>query len=344
MTNRVAIISLLLLTLMPDAGAHTLGVDKADLSELNDGSYHLVSHVPPVYQSLITTPRLPDRCTLEGNPRGARGAYEVRFTFSCDSALTADDTIILPWRREGAMMTVTWLGEEPVTRFAGRDGDAITLHLDEYLAGSGSLLAGAKRYTLLGVEHILIGIDHLLFVLALLLIVGRGWRLVQTITAFTVAHSITLALATLGHINTPSAPVETTIALSIVFLCAEIIYARRGRHGITLTYPWIVAFAFGLLHGLGFAGALSAIGLPPSEVPLALLFFNIGVELGQLIFVFTVVGIMAMLQYAAGITKDSAAFINAERVIVYIIGILASYWVIERGLGIFPDIAGVMAS
>ena len=323
----------------PAAQAHTLGVDKADLVEMKDGSYHLVSHVPPQYQPLITPPDLPARCAQEGNPRGARGHYEVRFIFTCESPLTADDEIILPWRREGAMMTVTWLGEEPVTRLASKEQGAITLHLAEYLVGSGSIWAGAKRYTSLGIEHILVGIDHLLFVLALLFVVGGGWRLVQTITAFTVAHSITLGLATLGYINVPSEPVETTIALSIVFLCVEIIHAQQGRPGITFTYPWIVAFSFGLLHGLGFAGALLDIGLPPSEIPLALLFFNVGVELGQLIFVFAVLAVMALLRYGAGITRESAAFLKAERVMVYIIGILASYWLIERGLGIFTPLA-----
>ncbi len=263
----------------PDAKAHTLGVDKAELIEMKDGNYRLISHVPPVYQPLITAPELPMRCLQQGNPRGARGDYEVRFMFTCESPLTADDEIILPWRREGAMMTVTWLGEAPVTRFAGKKGGVITLRLAEYLAGSSSFWAGAKRYTLRGIEHILVGIDHLLFVLALLFVVGGGWRLVQTITAFTVAHSITLGLATLGYINMPSVPVEAAIALSIVFLCVEIIQAQQGRPGITFSYPWSVAFAFGLLHGLGFAGALADIGLPPAEIPLALLSFNIGVEL-----------------------------------------------------------------
>lgn len=336
---RSMLIVLLLAAFAPAAQAHTLGVDKADLVEMKDGSYHLVSHVPPRYQPLITPAELPARCAQEGNPRGARGDYEVRFIFTCKSPLTADDEIILPWRREGAMMTVTWFGEEPVTRFAGKGGGVIALNLAEYLAGSGSIWTGAKRYTLLGIEHILVGIDHLLFVLALLFVVDGGWRLVQTITAFTVAHSITLGLATLGYINMPSAPVEAAIALSIVFLCVEIIHSQQDRPGITFTYPWIVAFSFGLLHGLGFAGALSEIGLPPSEIPIALLFFNVGVELGQLIFVFAVLAVMALLRYGAGITRDSSAFLKAERVMVYIIGVLASYWLIERGLGIFPPLA-----
>lgn len=283
----------------------------------------------------ITTPELPERCMFEGSPRGSRGVYEVRFVFRCETALKAGDELKLPWQREGAMLTVNWQGSEPVTRFAGREGGYIRINLTEYLAGSGSFLEAAGRYTILGVEHILEGIDHLLFVLALLFIVRTGWRLVQTITAFTVAHSITLGLATLGFVSVPSAPVESAIALSIVFLCVEIIHAQQGRAGIAFSYPWIVAFAFGLLHGLGFAGALSQIGLPPAEIPLALLFFNIGVELGQLIFVFAVVLILALLRYGAHLSRDSSAYLAGERAIVYIIGVLASYWLIERSMGVF---------
>ena len=337
MTRARKLLALLLMlgAATPVAWAHTLGVDKGELTQMSDGSYRLVSQVPPRYQPLITPPELPARCAQEGNPRGTRGAYEVRFVFACASPLTAADQIVLPWRREGVMMTVTWLGEGPVTRFAGKEGGVITLHLDEFLAGSGSLGAAAKRYTLLGIEHILIGIDHLLFVLALLFVVGGGWRLVKTITAFTVAHSITLGLATLDYISMPSAPVEATIALSIVFLCVEIIHAQQGRPGITFTYPWIVAFMFGLLHGLGFAGALSEIGLPPSEIPLALLFFNVGVELGQLIFIFAVLAVLVSLRRISRIPRGSASVLAAERAAVYAIGILASYWLIERSLGIF---------
>jgi len=136
----------------------------------------------------------------------------------------------------------------------------------------------------------------------------------------------------------PSAPVEAAIALSIVFLCVEIIHVQQDRPGITFSYPWIVAFAFGLLHGLGFAGALSDIGPPSLDISLALLFFNIGVELGQLMFVFAVLAILVLLRYSTGITRESLAFLKAERAMVYVIGVLASYWLIERSLGIFPSL------
>ena len=142
-----------------------------------------------------------------------------------------------------------------------------------------------KLYTKLGIEHILIGIDHLLFVLGLLLLVNGFRLLIQTITAFTLAHSITLALSALDLVHIPQAPVEAVIALSIVFLAREYLMVLRGQDSLTARYPWIVAFSFGLLHGFGFAGVLQEIGLPQQDVPLALLTFNLGVEIGQLIFI-----------------------------------------------------------
>ena len=149
----------------------------------------------------------------------------------------------------------------------------------------------AGVYLKLGVEHILFGVDHLLFVLALLIITDGTMRLIKTVTAFTVAHSITLTAATLGFVHVPQPPVEATIALSIVFVAAEIVHQRGGREGITARAPWVVAFTFGLLHGFGFAGALSEIGLPQGDIPLALLFFNVGVEVGQLLFIAAVLGV-----------------------------------------------------
>ncbi|QDG77702.1 HupE/UreJ family protein [Labrenzia sp. PHM005] len=315
---------------LSSAAAHTLGVDKADLIEKEPGFYELVSKVPPRLSGLITTPILPDQCAFEGSPRGERGSYHVRFKFSCETKLTADDQLVLPWKREGALLTVRWHGQEPVSKLASREGNVIVVELSDYLAGSGSVLRAASRYTVLGFEHILEGLDHLLFVLALMIVVRDGWRLVKTITAFTVAHSITLALATLGYVNLPSAPVEASIALSIVFLCVEIVHAARGRKSLTYAYPWIVAFAFGLLHGLGFAGALSEIGLPPSEIPIALLFFNIGVELGQLAFVFVILIVLRMtVVIQIGIPRW------AELVPTYIIGTLAMNWTLERSAAVF---------
>lgn len=183
----------------------------------------------------------------------------------------------------------------------------------------------AGEYTRLGIEHILLGIDHLLFVLALLLITHGGWKLVKTVTAFTVAHSITLALAALGFVHVPQAPVEAVIALSIVFVATEILYAQRGREGITARMPWLVAFTFGLLHGFGFAGALTEIGLPQGQIPLALLFFNVGVEIGQLVFVAAALSVIVLVRR---IRFDFPGW--AARVPPYAIGSLAMFWVIQR--------------
>ena len=184
-----------------------------------------------------------------------------------------------------------------------------------------------RTYTLLGIEHILTGFDHLCFVLALVLIVGFNRRLIWTVTAFTLAHSITLALATLGVIHVPGPPVEATIALSIVFVAGEIVQQQRGREGLASRKPWLIAFTFGLLHGLGFAGALAQIGLPANSIPLALLFFNVGVELGQLLFIAAVFGATRLLFLLAANRID---FRRAATVPAYVIGGIASYWVIER--------------
>ena len=189
-------------------------------------------------------------------------------------------------------------------------------------AGGGTV---ALTYFSLGVEHILSGIDHLLFVLALFLIARGARRIVMTVTAFTVAHSITLALATLGFVHMPSRPVEAVIALSIVFVAAEIIHARRGIEGLTARAPWIVAFTFGLLHGFGFAGALAEIGLPEGQIPLALFFFNVGVEAGQLLFVAAVVAFFALARRIPLKPPRWAGLVPP-----YAIGSIAMFWVIQR--------------
>ncbi|PHR81317.1 MAG: hypothetical protein COA59_16140 [Colwellia sp.] len=181
-------------------------------------------------------------------------------------------------------------------------------------------------YATLGVEHILAGVDHLLFVFALLLIVGQRWKvLLKTITAFTVAHSITLALATLNIVNFPAAPVEAVIALSIMFIAVEVIHTKAGRVGITTKAPWLVAFIFGLLHGFGFAGALAEIGIPQNAIPLSLLFFNVGVEFGQLLFIAVAVAVMTLLKRILSSNME-----KLEILCSYIIGSFAMFWLIQR--------------
>jgi hypothetical protein len=183
----------------------------------------------------------------------------------------------------------------------------------------------AKAYGRMGTTHILEGADHLLFLLALLWIVEGVGPLLKTVTAFTVAHSLTLALATLGFVHVPAAPTEAIISLSIVFLAAEIVRKHEGEVGLAERRPWLVALAFGLFHGLGFAGALSEVGVPAHEVPLALLFFNVGVEIGQVAFVLAAVAAFAGLRRAG--PRGPA---GTWRLAPYAIGAIASFWTIER--------------
>ncbi len=185
-----------------------------------------------------------------------------------------------------------------------------------------------QDYTVLGIDHILSGFDHLTFVLALLLIVNGARRLLITVTSFTLAHSITLAAATLGVLWVPGPPVEAVIALSILFLASELVKVNRGFPSLTARYPWVVAFTFGLLHGFGFAGALGEIGLPQNEIPLALLMFNVGVEIGQLLFI---AAILVAGQMLNRLFREWPAW--TRQVPAYCIGGIAAFWLIERVAG-----------
>ena len=184
-------------------------------------------------------------------------------------------------------------------------------------------------YGSLGIEHILEGWDHLLFVFCLLLLISNRWRLLGAITAFTIAHSITLVGATLGWLALPSPPVEAVIALSILFLASEILAKRQGELRLSQRAPWMVTFAFGLLHGFGFAGALAEIGLPPRDVPLALLAFNLGVEAGQLIFVGAIIAVFYASQKLAGesLSRHHGLLQMSS---AYVIGGLSAFWLVER--------------
>ena len=193
------------------------------------------------------------------------------------------------------------------------------------IAAPQSYLAVMAGYIVHGIRHISLGADHLLFLLGLLLIVGDRWTLVKTVTAFTVAHSVTLALATLGLANLPVAPLNAAIALSILFLGPEIVRMWRGESSFTIRHPWVVAFAFGLLHGFGFASALTSAGLPRTELPLALLSFNVGVEIGQL----GIVVLVLLLERAFRILEIRwprwAAALPG-----YAVGSLGAFWTLQR--------------
>jgi hypothetical protein len=185
--------------------------------------------------------------------------------------------------------------------------------------------AVAGTFIVQGVRHISLGADHLLFLLGLLLIVKDRWMLLKTVTAFTVAHSITLGIATLGYANAPVIPLNAAIALSILFLGPEIVRVWHGETSFTLRHPWVVAFAFGLLHGFGFAGALTSAGLPRAELPLALLTFNLGVEIGQLGFILLVL----LLERSFRVLQ--VRWPNwVQAVPGYTVGSLGAFWTIQR--------------
>jgi hypothetical protein len=183
----------------------------------------------------------------------------------------------------------------------------------------------------LGAEHIWGGIDHLMFVFGLLLLigVGAGWRLIGTITAFTLGHSITLSLVTLGFLSYSVPLVEFTIALSIFILALDL--ARGDKGGLFRRYPWWLAGGFGLLHGMGFAGALAEVGLPQGSVPLALLFFNIGIELGQIAFILLLLGAWQLVKRPLSGWQQQLLPVP-----VYVLGGLSAMWCIERGLLLLP--------
>ena len=251
----------------------------------------------------------------------AGGAYVERWQVSRHGGLAGRSVEI-----DGIAGSVT----DVIVRIEHLDGTSQMEHLLPrkprfIVQGPTSTLQVAGSYLLLGIEHILGGIDHLLFVLALLLIVRGGRRIIATITAFTLAHSITLVAATLGWVHIPGPPVEAMIALSIVFVAAEIVHGLRGKPGLTARAPWVVAFTFGLLHGFGFAGALAQVGLPQKAIAVALLMFNVGVEIGQLIFVAFAVAALALL---ARLPLQRRSWMTYA--MPYAIGSVAMFWVFER--------------
>ena len=309
------------------AGAHDVDVTsvaRVFLDELGERRYLLSVvdlQVPP-----IADPRgvLPARCAAVASD--AAGVRVVSgFVFECETPLDGDDVLVLPWDLAGVVVLARWAdGPSASAYFRGEQG-TVPVSLAQLRAAPGSAIALAGTYFVLGAEHILLGIDHLLFVLGLLLLVRGLVPLVKTITAFTVAHSITLGASVLGYIPLDRAPIEAAIALSIVLLAREIVVADRGLVHLTHRKPWLVAFLFGLLHGLGFAGALGEIGLPPPAIPTALLFFNLGVEAGQLAFV---LALLALHRLVRGALAELAP--RLQPVLGYGIGALATLWLVER--------------
>ena len=272
--------------------------------------------VPKIY------PVFPPFFTVEelNNPNQIPGSVIYSYKISSEETLQGKILTIDGLNKTliDALVTITYLDGEKVTLMLQPDKNS------SIIPGKTSTYDVIKTYSKLGIEHILLGIDHLLFVLALIIITRGKWKIIKTITAFTIAHSITLSLAALGLVNFPTPPVEAVIALSIVFLAVEIVKNQKGKETLTSKKPWLVAFTFGLLHGFGFAGALANIGLPQQDIPFALAFFNVGVEIGQIAFVLVVLIIIKLLSFK----KEWPVII--KKIPAYAIGSLAVFWMIER--------------
>ena len=309
--------------------AHEVRPAYLEIKQLADGQFDALWKVPArgdMRLSLYLV--VPEDWEMAGDSRAymSGGAYIERWSFSNKDNLVGDTISV-----DGLRNTMT----DVLVRIERMDGATQVVRLDPakpwmVVEASPGKFEVSWTYLILGVEHILFGIDHLLFVLALLLIVKGVPKLIKTITAFTLAHSVTLVAAALGFVHVPGPPVEAIIALSIVFVAMEIIHERNGRTGLTARMPWLVALTFGLLHGFGFAGALSEVGLPQQAIPLALLFFNVGVEVGQLLFV-AVILVIEFAIHRARIKWPKWVQLAPP----YIIGSLAMFWVIERVLGFF---------
>jgi len=326
MMARAAVVAILLLA--ATAGAHEVRPGYLQLNEAAADQFDVFWKVPARGDlRLGIYALLPDNCeeTSRVVTRSVGGSFTDSWSVNCPGGLEGGTIYI-----DGLAATLT----DVLVQIALLDETSRVSRLTSaapsfVVPAAPTWTQTAATYLGLGVEHILLGIDHLLFVLALLLLV-RGWRrVIVTITSFTLAHSITLAAATLGFVYVPQRPVEAVIALSIVLVAAELVHRERGRTSLAQQWPWAIAFTFGLLHGFGFAGALNEIGLPQQAIPLSLLFFNIGVEMGQILFIVAVYVVWALLKrlvmrLPAPITSYGPA---------YAIGTVAAFWTIERIAG-----------
>jgi hydrogenase/urease accessory protein HupE len=329
--KRTLLISALLVTLATTVFAHEVRPAYLEMRQTGPEIYDVLWKVPgqgDLHLGLYV--ELPATCTNFTEPRGAmdNNAFTERWTVKCPGGLSGGTIHIA-----GLSVTVV----DALVRLERLDGSTEVTRLTPsspsfVVATEAGAVGVARTYTVLGVEHILSGIDHLLFVLALIIITRGGWTLVKTVTAFTVSHSITLTLATLGYVHVPQRPVEAVIALSIVFVAAEILRGRQGHVGITARAPWIVALLFGLMHGLGFASGLKDAGLPDAHIPTALLFFSIGVEAGHFLFIGFVLALTAvMFRVASRLTSSNQKrFASLSLLPPYAIGTVAMFWVIQR--------------
>jgi hypothetical protein len=314
----------------PPVFAHELRPGYLEIRQTHAETFHVLWKVPArADMRLAIHARFPENCksVAAATTFLAADSYNERSTVTCRGGL-AGGTITI----HGLSATMT----DVVIRIVSIDGSMQVARVTPSEPGyvvvaEPTRLQVAGTYVGLGVEHILTGIDHLLFILALLIITRGGWKMVKTVTAFTFSHSITLTVATLGFVHVPQRPVEAVIALSIVFVASEIVRVKchstldTPPFSITASAPWVVAFTFGLLHGLGFAGGLSEAGLPQGHIPLALLFFSVGVEAGHFAFIGAALALAALARRIRLPLPPWTALVPA-----YAIGCVAMFWVIQR--------------
>jgi hydrogenase/urease accessory protein HupE len=325
----IRLAGIFLLLLVPLFAAGPVAADELrpaylDIRETAADEFAVVWKVPALGdRRLGIYVRMPASCRPKAEPIRTMqaGSFFERWNVGCAGGLKGREISI-----DGLSSSVT----DTLARIAYRDGTTEVARITPdsptiLVAGAQSRFEVVNTYLLLGIDHILTGFDHLLFVLALLLLIGDLWMLAKTITAFTIAHSITLAGATLGYFSLPQKPVEAAIALSIAFVASELIKIKAGERRLSQDYPWIVAFAFGLLHGFGFAGALKETGLPQLDIPLALLMFNVGVEAGQLLFV---AAILVVVRAATALI--ALPVVPARLAAAYLIGSISMVWFVTR--------------
>jgi len=317
------------------AHAHDSRPNFVEIIETEPNVFSVQWKIPAtVPDAALPTIRMPESCTTDARlaMQQSGGAYQGRLVYNCPEGLSGQEVriefpIINP--SLSSLFQVRLANGEQYVKILKPEESTWTVPDAE------NKLAVAGQYTLLGIEHIWIGIDHLLFVTCLLLIARTARKVLITVTGFTVAHSITLFLSALDVIRIPTPPVEAAIALSVVFLAWEIV--KNDETQLTFRYPVAVSSSFGLLHGFGFAAVLRDIGLPQTELPTALLFFNVGVEIGQILFLLALVAVFLVMRpvlkrlllaqdhevHWTWITTPSS----------YVIGGIASYWLIDRVSG-----------
>ena len=316
---------LMILLVVPATWAHDARPAYLEIKEIAPGQYSVLWRIPVLagMRSPISL-KLPDNMKILREPSVEELADSIveRLWIDAGTNGLADKRVEFP----GLQATITDVIVR-VELLDGRNWITVVRPSQPWLeiARAPGRLAVARAYVRLGIEHILTGADHLLFVSGLLLLVNGVRRLLFTVSAFTLSHTITLTLATLGFVHVPPAPVEAVIALSILFVAYEVLRKNANPRGLAQRKPWLVAFSFGLLHGLGFAGGLSAAGLPAGHIPLALGFFSAGVEIGHFSFVTTVLMLIISLRQR---TKKLSAW--SSRIPPYAIGGISAYWLIAR--------------